>query len=290
MPLPAGTAIDPSSNPHAEVATRELEQALNQLGWELGEPYRDVLRLHLEEGLNAKEIAARLARPAGTVRTQLMRALDLVRQRLPKGFDAGRGAVAVVHGPALAAARTAVLEAAGAAAPAVMSSVVATTSLGAKLIASKALVGFAAVVFATVAGWGTVSFAAGRGGNPALVGMAEPFTADTVLAEELEPSGDSDLDELRRWAVKAPIEELESHIAVFVDCVRDPYASDGLLWHGMERLVDRVMKRQHFGWPRLCKRVLVQVIEFADTRVLPPNGVRLQRRVPEVKRVPEVRR
>ncbi len=50
---------------------------------ELGEPYRSVARLHLREGLNAREIAERIGRPAGTVRTQIVRALERLRRELP---------------------------------------------------------------------------------------------------------------------------------------------------------------------------------------------------------------
>src|SRR5712671_949414 len=63
--------------------------AVPRLRAELGEPYANVLQLHLEQGLQAKEIAERLGRPAGTVRTQLVRALELLRKRLPSGFVAG---------------------------------------------------------------------------------------------------------------------------------------------------------------------------------------------------------
>lgn len=77
-----------TEDPALAAAQRELDETLTQLRSELLEPYREVLRLHLEQGLNAKEIAATLQRPAGTVRTQLMRALDLLRQRLPNGFVA----------------------------------------------------------------------------------------------------------------------------------------------------------------------------------------------------------
>lgn len=105
------------------------------------------------------------------------------------------------------------------------------------------------------------------------------------LAAGLAPTGDADLDELRGWALKAPIEELESHIQVFMEQVRSTYTSDEYLWHGMERLVDRLLRGQHTGWPRLCKQVLIQTIELADPAVLPKNGLRLQARLPEMKKV-----
>ena len=105
------------------------------------------------------------------------------------------------------------------------------------------------------------------------------------LTAGLAPTGDADLDELRAWALKSPIEELESHILVFADQVVRAYPSDAFLWHGMERLVDRLLRREHTAWPRLSSQFLIQIIEGADARVLPENGRRLQARVPEMKRV-----
>lgn len=98
-------ADEPSSDPATEAAQRELDERLQQLRSELSAPYADVLQLHLEQGLTAKEIAGRLARPAGTVRTQLVRALAQLKQRLPDGFVAG-GAFALLARPSSAQAST----------------------------------------------------------------------------------------------------------------------------------------------------------------------------------------
>lgn len=83
--MATATALDPATS----AAERELAERLAALRDDLGEPYGEVLRLHLEQGLNAKEIASSLQRPAGTVRTQLVRALAQLRHRLPDGFLAG---------------------------------------------------------------------------------------------------------------------------------------------------------------------------------------------------------
>lgn len=106
-------------DPLVEAAARELDEAILAVQERLGDPYRDVLRLHLQQGLNAKEIAQRLQRPAGTVRTQLVRALEQLRRRLPGGFVAGMAAIAALDVGALAAVRGPVLAAARAAAPTV---------------------------------------------------------------------------------------------------------------------------------------------------------------------------
>jgi RNA polymerase sigma-70 factor (ECF subfamily) len=93
------------SAPPADVVAADAERAdrVRRTIAELDEPYASVLALHLDEGLNAGEIAARLARPAGTVRTQLVRAYDRFRRRLP----------AALPGVALGATRPALAELSG---------------------------------------------------------------------------------------------------------------------------------------------------------------------------------
>jgi len=138
---PAAAPVEePTVDPALVAAQRELETTLTQLRADLGEPYREVLRLHLEQGLSAKEIAAQLARPAGTVRTQLVRALEQLRLRLPNGFVAAMvpwlprpaGDAAAVG---LNAVRSAVLHAAH------RLGTPATTAAGATSLATVALTG-----------------------------------------------------------------------------------------------------------------------------------------------------
>ena len=105
------------------------------------------------------------------------------------------------------------------------------------------------------------------------------------LAAGLAPTGDADLDELRMWALKSPIEELESHMPIFFEQLQSTYPSDVYLWYGMERLVDRLLRGQHGSWPRLAKQVMIQTIEAIDVAVMPPNALRLRERIPEIKRV-----
>jgi RNA polymerase sigma factor (sigma-70 family) len=128
---------DRVADPEVDAAARELDDAVRAVRERLGEPYGEVLRLHLEQGLNAKEIAAQLLRPAGTVRTQLMRALDLLRRKLPGGFVAGLAVLAVVDASALAAVRTAVLATAKSVAPALAAGGSATVAVGGAIMAKK---------------------------------------------------------------------------------------------------------------------------------------------------------
>jgi hypothetical protein len=82
--VPAG-----EPDPVVQAAGAELEQAIGDVVQSLGASYRDVLHLHLREGLAAHEIAQRLGRPAGTVRTQIVRGVHELRRRLPTGFAGG---------------------------------------------------------------------------------------------------------------------------------------------------------------------------------------------------------
>ena len=84
-PPGADTAIDPL----AEVQTQEFTAAVDAAISTLPEVYQPVLVLHLKHGMIAAEIAHALRRPPGTVRTQLMRALELLKKALPPSIAVG---------------------------------------------------------------------------------------------------------------------------------------------------------------------------------------------------------
>lgn len=116
IPLPerrpeASSSADPAS----AAQLTEFRAAFQQARDGLGGPYGAVLELHLDHGLRAKEIARVLDRPAGTVRAQIARGLDMLRRRLPGGFVAS-AVVSPVAVDALPAMRMAVLAHARAAA------------------------------------------------------------------------------------------------------------------------------------------------------------------------------
>ncbi|MDF1799873.1 MAG: sigma-70 family RNA polymerase sigma factor [Planctomycetota bacterium] len=67
----------------------------------LPEPYKDVVVLAYYQGLKPAEIAARLDRKPATVRTQLHRAHELLRQRLDAAFEGDRSAWAILVVPFL---------------------------------------------------------------------------------------------------------------------------------------------------------------------------------------------
>lgn len=67
----------------------ELRSHLDRCIANLPEPYRTVMRLHLKEGLESREIARRLELSRATVRKQTERALARLRTALPLGLAMG---------------------------------------------------------------------------------------------------------------------------------------------------------------------------------------------------------
>lgn len=131
---------DRTVDPEVEVVARELQDAVRAVRVRLSEPYRDVLELHLEQGLDAGEIAARLGRPAGTVRTQLVRALEMLRNKLPSGFVAGFAPLSLDDAGRFGAIRVCVVDVARCGAPATSPGAAAAVGFGVFLMANKLFV------------------------------------------------------------------------------------------------------------------------------------------------------
>ncbi|MCC7061531.1 MAG: sigma-70 family RNA polymerase sigma factor [Planctomycetes bacterium] len=129
------------ADPAHEAAGTEFVAMLTEMRRSIGAPYSEVLDLHLGQGLMPAEIAAALGRPQGTVRTQLMRGLALLRQRLPMHIIAPLGAFALLSQGAsaaqLAPLRASLLKAAG-----------ITTRAASATFASKSLLTLAAALLA----------------------------------------------------------------------------------------------------------------------------------------------
>ncbi len=87
--VPAREAFDVGGEPVAVALQAELRSALATCIASLPEPYHSVLTLHLHNGLDSQEISQRLGRPAATVRKQMERAIDRLRQVLPIGLATG---------------------------------------------------------------------------------------------------------------------------------------------------------------------------------------------------------
>jgi hypothetical protein len=69
-------------------------------------------------------------------------------------------------------------------------------------------------------------------------GQGSPAPAGEI---KLEPSGDAELDALRRLAVQAPIDELFANWLTFMQLRVSPYGKDQVLWHGIERMTIEVV-------------------------------------------------
>jgi len=106
-------------------------------------------------------------------------------------------------------------------------------------------------------------------------------SAGSAGSGELPKSGDAELDELRRLAVKAPIEELMDNSRAFVELVGETYRNDRLLWQGVGRITDALLNGYQVPDRRLASIVVAQVIEAGNkefTQSLAPK-VRALRQV-----------
>ncbi|HEX5052999.1 MAG TPA: sigma-70 family RNA polymerase sigma factor [Planctomycetota bacterium] len=145
-------ALDPLAVAQTEEFTAQVDAAISTLP----EVYQPVLVLHLKHGMIAAEIAHALRRAPGTVRTQLMRALDLLKRALPASI-ALAACVMVTPTRGLAAVRQIVLThaagrvaAAGPAAVGVGASAGAWSWLGGVLLMKKLVVAIVLLVLAVV--------------------------------------------------------------------------------------------------------------------------------------------
>ncbi len=97
--------------PFAGAHGRELEEALDRALGDLPEAFRPVLILRLRHGLTTTQIAEALARPPGTVRSQLARGLEQIRHALPPSLAGvlALGVLGVRPARGLGAVREAIL-------------------------------------------------------------------------------------------------------------------------------------------------------------------------------------
>lgn len=120
------------------------------------------------------------------------------------------------------------------------------------------------VAGATFACGAAIGGACGYSIGAASAAQAQPADPAT---DELAPSGDLELDELRRLAVKAPIEELIEKRLVFLNCLFADYPRDAVLWRGAGRLCDAVLHSDVVPDRRVFSHALAQVIEKGDPKL-----------------------
>jgi hypothetical protein len=138
-----------------------------------------------------------------------------------------------------------------------------------------------------LAAWGGLVLAAGCSVAP-----PSPPSSAPPPPPARPSSGDALLDELRRLAVDAPLDELLAWRLMFLMELGSTYRNDPLLWRGVERMCQATLDgtpmppaRQSVGdGPdrRLFARLLAQVIERGEPGLSAP----LQPRVVELRRIP----
>jgi RNA polymerase sigma factor (sigma-70 family) len=110
----AARLLSAEPGPADEAAADELRAEFTTALDKLDDPYRQVLEMHLVHDLTAKETAELLRRPAGTVRTQIVRGLEILRRTLPSSVISGAVVVAACTPARLAAMRELIVASASA--------------------------------------------------------------------------------------------------------------------------------------------------------------------------------
>ncbi len=238
----------PADDPALIAADREATAQLHARVERLPVEQRQVVAMHLHGTHTTSRIGRDLQIAPGTVRMRLHRGLQSLRRMLPVGMALTIWGSLSSRG--LAAVRQAVIDAAGRGSgrtlePIAPSSIVWTAKL-----------------------WmvGALSLSCGAFGYSMTSASTalEVGATDATGEDPLELTGDSDLDELRRLAIKAPIDELMNMAGTFVDCLLDTYPRDKTLWRGIERICDALMAGRSSPDGRLFPRYLAQFIENAD--------------------------
>jgi len=114
------------------------------------------------------------------------------------------------------------------------------------------------------------SIGAAAGSGPAAAPGAEP---------DLVPSGDVELDELRRLAVKAPIEELVERGLLFLSMRVESYKTDAVLWRGVDRLSLAMVENASLPITYGLVGVVIVTIESGGF----PPSLQLQDRLPALR-------
>ena len=132
---------------------------------------------------------------------------------------------------------------------------------------------------------GTFAVGAAVGGacGYSIGAKAEASAADGN--QELAPSGDVELDELRRLAVKAPISELVSQGVQFAYRRDTSYRTDEVLWKGISRLAHAAVDS-----PETIERGLLLVVIATIERGSPPSVLNLESLLPALRKLRSTKR
>ena len=215
----------PLPDPADTVEVREITATLRNALAALPEPYGSLLDLHLAHGLSAAEIAAHVERPAGSIRKQLSRGLDRLRQTLPASLAGGAATASTSLGD-LAAVRGAVMAEARRTAPAA----VLATATGSLVSGSKLVLGGAALVLTVgvslwVARPEAVSTTSDRAPTTVAAGAAATEHPARGSRSAAEPAGNA-RDSLRRTPAPVTPGADEARSAAPVDLAITVVAAD----------------------------------------------------------------
>ena len=108
---------------------------------------------------------------------------------------------------------------------------------------------------------------------------ASGSTTSPAGEPELVPSGDVELDELRRLAVKAPISELVEKGLLFLTIRVESYKTDPILWRGVDRLAVAMSENANLPITYELVGVVMATIEQGQ----PPPSLHLQERLPALR-------
>jgi hypothetical protein len=105
---------------------------------------------------------------------------------------------------------------------------------------------------------------------------------------ELGTSGDIELDELRRLAIKAPLDDLFEKASMFLTMQLKHYKDDPILWRGVERMSREILDNKDKRFDQLIIGVVIQNIRYLE----PPPELGLRERMPalQARRTEERRR
>ncbi|MFK7742303.1 MAG: hypothetical protein AB8H80_18460 [Planctomycetota bacterium] len=90
---------------------------------------------------------------------------------------------------------------------------------------------------------------------------ATPRQDDAAAGGLRKPSGDAVLDDMRRLAIEAPIEELVSKRHDFIDLYQRSYETDRIVRHGIGRIAKETLRNDSVPERAIFARWLAQLIE-----------------------------
>jgi RNA polymerase sigma-70 factor (ECF subfamily) len=216
-PDPELVASPSTPDPVAASEAAELAGALTGALDGLPSPYREVLAPHLLDGKRAVDIARELERAPGTVRMQILRGLELLRNALPPSLATGFLLSTGTRGEA--AVRAAVLEKAAQTGPALAALGAASVTtpllfLGGITMSVKVVLGIVGAAGAVAATWIWASSGSGPAAAPA---AAIVIPERTALVEPVADAPRATTAEIPAAAERAAVKTVDDDDVAEVD-------------------------------------------------------------------------